>query len=138
MKIVPAHKHTRFQPGVFVLAALAGGLWFFSGCSKPAPEPVPAPAPATPTTTDAAPAAPVNPTMYTPPATPAPAIATTATGGADLRQLNHVYIGWIIQSHQRPKTFEEFIAASGVQVPPAPDGKKYVIDQNGFINLASQ
>jgi hypothetical protein len=52
--------------------------------------------------------------------------------------LNHVYIGWIVQTHQRPKTFEEFVASSGVQVPPAPDGKKYVIDRNGFINLASR
>ena len=70
--------------------------------------------------------------------TPPPAIAAAADGGADLKQLNHVYIGWIVQTHQRPKTFEEFVSLSGVQVPPAPDGKKYVIDRNGFVNLVSR
>jgi hypothetical protein len=49
--------------------------------------------------------------------------------------LNHAYIGWIVQNRRRPKSFEEYVALSGVQVPPPPAGKKYVIDKNGYINL---
>ena len=65
-------------------------------------------------------------------------VAPGTDGGADLKQLNHAYIGWIVQNHRRPKTFEEFITLSGMKMPPAPAGKKYVIEQSGFINLVSQ
>lgn len=61
-------------------------------------------------------------------------IAANPAGGADLKQLNHAYVGWIMQHHQAPKTFEEFISLSGMKVPPPPAGKKYVIDKYGFIN----
>lgn len=73
-------------------------------------------------------------------ATPAASVTVVAgtEGGADLKQLNHVYIGWIVQNHRRPKSFEEFVTLSGTQVPPAPAGKKYVIEPNGFINLVSR
>ena len=136
MKNIPAHFQTYFQSSAYALLALAGGVLVLVGCSK---QPVPLPT-ATVTTTDvtAVATAPASQQMSTPTAAPAPTIAVAAEGGADLKQLNHVYIGWIVQNHQRPKTFEEFITLSGVQVPPAPDGKKYVIDKNGFINLASR
>ena len=62
-------------------------------------------------------------------------VAASPEGGADLKQLNHAYIGWIVQNRRRPKSFEEYVALSGVQVPPPPAGKKYVIDKNGYINL---
>jgi hypothetical protein len=65
-------------------------------------------------------------------------IAASPEGGADLRQLNHAYIGWIVQNQRRPKSFDEYVALSGVQIPPPPAGKKYVIDKNGFINLADK
>jgi len=65
-------------------------------------------------------------------------VAAAPDGGADLRDLNHAYIGWVVRSHQRAKTFEEYVAASGVQVPPAPAGKKYVIDHAGFIAIQPQ
>jgi hypothetical protein len=68
---------------------------------------------------------------------PAP-VAAVPGGGADLRELNHVYIRWVLQSHRHAKTFEEFVAASGVNVPPAPNGKKYIIDKAGFIALADR
>jgi hypothetical protein len=66
------------------------------------------------------------------------AIAANPRGGADLKQLNHAYLRWIAQNRRRPKNYEDFIAASGIQVPPAPAGQKYVIDKNGFIALASE
>ena len=69
---------------------------------------------------------------------PAPVVvAASPDGGADLKQLNHAYIGWIVQNRRRPKDINEFVALSGIQLPPAPAGKKYVIDQNGFINYAN-
>jgi hypothetical protein len=64
-------------------------------------------------------------------------VAASPDGGADLKQLNHAYIGWIVQNRRRPKSFDEYVALSGVQIPPPPAGKKYVIDKNGFINLAN-
>jgi hypothetical protein len=78
-----------------------------------------------------------NQPAYVPPAAPV-TVAASADGGADLKQLNHAYIGWIVQNHQRPKTFEEFVTISKMNVPPAPVGKKYVIDKSGFINLVNQ
>ena len=65
-------------------------------------------------------------------------VASAPDGGADLRDLNHTYIRWIVQTHQRAKTFEEFVALSGTKVPPAPAGKKYVIDHAGFIAIQDQ
>lgn len=59
-------------------------------------------------------------------------------GGADLRQLNQVYFRWIVQTHQRAKNFEDFVARSGVNVPPPPQGKKYLIDHAGFIAMQNQ
>jgi len=65
-------------------------------------------------------------------------VATAPEGGADLRDLNHAYIRWIVQTHQRAKTFEDFVAISGVKVPPPPAGKKYIIDHAGFIAIQNQ
>jgi hypothetical protein len=79
------------------------------------------------------------PPIYTPPAgAPAPVVAAGPDGGADLRQLNHIYIGWIVQNRRRAKSFDDFVSSSGTQVPPAPAGKKYIIDHNGFIALVNQ
>ena len=93
-------------------------------------------------------AQPASPDQATAPATPLPTgttpvsapatVAAAPDGGADLRDLNHAYIRWIVQSHQRARTFEEFVAASGTKVPPAPPGKKYVIDHAGFIAIQNQ
>ena len=129
-----------------LLSALTGSALLLSGCDHKAPPVASAPpstdsVPATTAAANATPAAsqPVAPQpIYTPPATPAPTIAAATTGGADLKQLNHYYIGWIVQNRRRVSTFEEFVSLSGVQVPPAPAGKKYVIDRGGFINLADR
>jgi hypothetical protein len=72
------------------------------------------------------------------PVSSAVTVAAAPDGGADLRDLNHAYIGWIVRTHQRAKTFEEFVAASGTKVPPPPAGKKYVIDHAGFIAIKDE
>jgi hypothetical protein len=84
----------------------------------------------------------IPPASTTPPApvySPSPgAVAANPDGGANLKQLNHAFMKWIAINHRRPGSFAEFTAACGLQIPPPPAGKKYVIDQNGFINVAVQ
>jgi len=65
-------------------------------------------------------------------------VAANPDGGANLKQLNHAFVKWIATNHRRPASFEEFVAASGLQIPAPPAGKKYVIDQNGLINITAQ
>jgi hypothetical protein len=108
-------------------------LFCCTGCSKSKPPTAQAPPPAADTNATAA-QMPPEP-VYT----PAPVeVAANPDGGVDLKALNHAYIGWIVQTRRAPKSFEDYVSMSGVKVPPAPAGKKYVIDKNGFINLANQ
>ena len=51
---------------------------------------------------------------------------------------NRVLVGWIISHHNRPKSFEEFVADTQIQVPPPPPGKKYVIAHNMHILFGGQ
>jgi hypothetical protein len=103
------------------------------GCKKSQPANVQTP---TPPVADASQATPTMPQAPQPVSLPA-IIPADPAGGADLKALNRAYIGWIVKNRQRPKSFDEYIALSGVQVPPPPTGKKYVIDKNGFINFAN-
>jgi hypothetical protein len=114
------------------LILIVGCALFSGGCSKHEPASQPGD-----TNQDQSAGAP--PPVYTPPAgTPAPVVAASPDGGADLRELNHIYIGWVLQNRRRAKSFDDFVSSSGTQVPPAPAGKKYMIDHNGFIALANQ
>jgi hypothetical protein len=113
------------------LAAMIAAVFFSVGCKKSEPTTV-----TTPATTD------TNQTpaiiQQTPPPASAPAVvAVSPAGGADLKQLNHAYVGWVLQNRRRPNSFEEFVKLSGIQVPPPPAGKKYVIDGHGFINYVN-
>lgn len=121
-------QRTGGSAGVALLTALA----VLAGCSKSKPPTAQAPPPVADTNIAAAvmPGAPVS--------TPPPVvIAPNPDGGVDLKALNHAYIGWIVQTRRAPKSFEDYVAMSGAKVPPPPPGKKYVIDHNGFINLAN-
>jgi hypothetical protein len=120
-----ASRHNR----AIVFALILTATLSFTGCSKKtSTAQAPAPQPALDTNqTAAAPVAPEETTV----------IAASPNGGADLIALNHAYVGWIMQNGRHPKSFEEYVAASGISVPPPPAGKKYVIDKNGFINYAN-
>src|SRR5580693_3875809 len=104
------------RKNVFALALILTATIFFTGCSK-------SKVPATQTTveqnTNQA-TADQSPDYQQPPvANPAPVVAAAQTSAQpDLTALNHAYIGWIVQNRQRPKSFEEFVAKSGMQVPP--------------------
>jgi hypothetical protein len=114
---------------LLVALALAASL-SFAGCGKKQ--------------TSVTPAAPAESNANPPSASsemPAPApvvVSANPAGGVDLKELNHAYVAWIVQHRQAPKSFEEFIKLSGMQVPPPPPGKKYVIDHAGFINFENQ
>jgi hypothetical protein len=125
---------SRFK-SVSVFALIFTAVFFSSGCNKsqPAAQTPAPPAADTNQTSAAAPAAPVASEYASAPSM----IAVSPNGGADLKQLNHAYVGWIIRNGRHPKSFEEFVASSGISVPPPPAGKKYIIDKNSFINFAN-
>jgi hypothetical protein len=118
-----------FLPGVILVLAL-----FVAGCGKSKPAPVQVSTPP-PTIENTNPAPTTTPMAATPVPTQA-VIPASPDGGADLKQLNHIYVGWVLQNRRRPQSFDEFVKLSGIQVPPPPAGKKYVIDGHGFINYA--
>jgi hypothetical protein len=129
------HRLARSESAVRAAVLLSVAL-ILGGCHKSEPA---GQTTATPPAADQDQTTPPPAPAYTPPAADtAPTIAASPDGGADLRQLNHVYISWIVQNRRRAKDFDDFVASSGVQVPPAPAGKKYAIDKNGFIALVNQ
>jgi hypothetical protein len=128
------------QANLFCLALVLGAAIIAAGCGKKSEKPSSNATPPLQTTQDtsqpAAPGSAVN-------SQPVPvALATNAAGvtnaAPDLKQLNHAYIAWIVQNRRHLKTFEEFVSVSGMQVPPPPAGKKYIIDHSGFIALVNQ
>jgi hypothetical protein len=56
---------------------------------------------------------------------------------ANLNQLSHALRKYVAGSRSVPKDFNDFLVKSGVQLPPPPAGKKYVI-QGQVIALADQ
>lgn len=56
---------------------------------------------------------------------------------ANLDQLSLALRKYIAGSHTMPKDFDDFLAKSGVQPPPPPAGKKYVI-QGPVVALTDQ
>jgi hypothetical protein len=126
---IPGREISRLGLAVIVTAAL-----FSAGCDKGKSN-AEAPAPLSVADTNQSPAA--APTSAPEYESPPVVIAASPEGGADLKQLNHAYIGWIVQNRRRPKSFDEYVSLSGVQIPPPPAGRKYVIDKYGFINLVN-
>jgi hypothetical protein len=135
MKKYSRPQKTSCQSSVAVSIALVAGALVVGGCGKkPVAE---TPAPPVVQDTNQSQTAETQVPGHTPPAPPV-VVAASPDGGADLKELNHAYINWLIRNNRRAKNFEDFVSASGVQVPPAPAGKKYIIDKNGFINLVNQ
>jgi hypothetical protein len=107
-----------------------------AGCSKRKP------AAGTDTATNAAqaeasavaPAAPPTrgPGPMAPPARPA-VIANTGDMNATLNQLSLELRRYVIRTRSVPKNFEDFVAKSQVQVPAAPAGQKYAIQDQAVV-----
>jgi len=68
-----------------------------------------------------------------PAAAPAP-----VAGEPDLTDLNRAVRKWMIQNRAVPKNFDDFVAKSGASIPPAPAGKKYILNQNMHVQLVNQ
>ena len=123
------------QGRIFWLVLVLGAAMFIAGCGKKSETP---PVSQTPPPSQASQAAvpPVSPSPAQN-AQPAPAAPATnaATAPADLQSLNQQLISWVVQNHQRPKSFEDCVARANIQVPPPPAGKKYVINSRGFVAL---
>src|SRR2546423_13247556 len=87
---------------------------------------------ATPITADPAPdsaTAPPSPRGPGPMAPPPVSVVIPDTGdvNATLGQLSLELRKYVVRTRTVPKTFQEFLAKSNVQPPPAPAGKKYAI-----------
>jgi hypothetical protein len=104
------------------------------GCGK---KPAPASSTPTPAPTDqaaaqsspgAAPSQPMHPS----------ASGVQSNGEPDLAELNRTLIHWIVRNRRGPSSFQDFASTAGVQIPPPPPGKKYVIGQNMHIQLVNQ
>jgi len=68
-----------------------------------------------------------------PPAPGSIVIADTGDLNATLGQLSLELRKYVVRTRKVPKTFEEFLAKSNVQAPPAPDGKKYAIQGQEIV-----
>jgi hypothetical protein len=121
--MIPLH---RWLFGALLLvAALA------AGCKKQGPEPsageasnaAPPDQSAPAAAAARSPGAPV-PQTYTPAKIAAP---ESSDMSATLNQLSLELRKYVVSTRSVPKNFEEFVAKSHIQVPPAPAGKKYVI-----------
>jgi hypothetical protein len=94
-----------------------------AGCKKAPP----------PTAESIASRRPPSPYANTPP--PAIVIADSGDVNANLANLSQALRKYIAGSHRMPTNFDDFLAKSGVQPPPAPVGQKYVV-QGQVIVLA--
>jgi hypothetical protein len=118
-------------------AFVCAATLFATGCRKQnqsaeSPSAVPAP----PSQTDASQATATTPAPAVNPTTPPAATATNAL--PDLRPLNQALMGWIVRNQRHPANFEDFAATAGIQIPPPPPGKKYIINGRGLISLVNQ
>lgn len=57
---------------------------------------------------------------------------------AVVKQLNRELARWMLRNKRTPSSFEEFVSSAQLQVPPAPAGKKYVLNKDVRIVLANQ
>jgi hypothetical protein len=77
------------------------------------------------------------PSPYDTSAPPPIVVPDSGDANANLDQLSMALRKYIAGAHRVPKDFDDFLAKSGVQPPPAPAGKKYVL-QGQAIALVNQ
>ena len=118
----------------FPLLAMLLSAAVIVGCKKQAP--TPSATVAVSTNQDAGESAAPAPTSGRFP-TPAPAVNVvvedTGDVNATLNQLSLELRKYVVRTRSIPRTFEEFVAKSHAQVPPAPPGKKYAIEGQAVV-----
>jgi hypothetical protein len=117
--------------------ALLLGAALAAGCSKHPPAAganaaTNAAAPDAPASALAAPPSPRGPGPMVPPAT-APTIADSGDVNAILGQLSMELRRYVVRSRSVPKNFDDSAAKAHLQVPPAPAGKKYAIENQAVV-----
>jgi len=80
----------------------------------------------------AATASPRGPGPMAPPPKP-PVIADSGNMDATLAQLSLELRKFVVRTRSVPKDFEDFVAKSRVQAPPAPAGQKYAIQDQAVV-----
>ena len=60
-------------------------------------------------------------------------VAENADVNATLSQLALELRKYVMRTRSVPKNFEEFVAKSGIQLPPPPAGKKYAIENQAVV-----
>lgn len=58
-------------------------------------------------------------------------------GQPNLVELNRVARLWMIRNHRRPTGWDDFAAHAGVQIPPPPPGKKYLLSTDMRVTLVN-
>ena len=117
--------------GILLALALTGVL-FCTGCGKKKPTA------AGPTPAEVAATSAVTHEPVFAPKSVAIAPVVTPSGEPDMGELNRCLLRWVLGHRKKPDTFEEFAASANVPIPPAPAGKKYVIDKSMHIVLAKK
>jgi hypothetical protein len=56
-------------------------------------------------------------------------------GQPNLAELNRVARLWLLRNQRRPTGWDDFAAHAGVQIPPPPTGKKYVLSRSMRVTL---
>jgi hypothetical protein len=82
-----------------------------------------------------------NPAAVTAPsAQPVPGTASVVQtdGQPDMAELNRVAKFWMFRNRRRPTGWDDFVANAGVQIPPPPPGKKYVLSQDMRVTLENR
>lgn len=127
-----------WKPGAgilcLILALVVGG-----GCGKSQNKPpeVASPPASDSASTASAPAATPPPDRMQP-SIPVPSVSTNNNvGPTQLQLLNRAMLGWEMKNHRRPLNFEEFASSANFHIPEPPPGKKYALDQKGFIVLVN-
>jgi hypothetical protein len=72
------------------------------------------------------------------PSTPISAPVVQIQDQVDMAGLNRVARFWMLRNRRRPTNWDDFVAHAGVQIPPPPPGKKYVLSKNMRVTLADQ
>jgi hypothetical protein len=124
------------QMRVLCLVLVLGAAMFAAGCGKKSEKPSSGATPPLQTTQDTsqptAPSSDVN-------SQPVPAaLATNVAAAPDLMKLTLDLRRWCARNHRVPASFEDFSATAGVDIPPPPAGKKYVIGGNMHIQLVDR
>jgi hypothetical protein len=56
----------------------------------------------------------------------------------NVSELDRALSSWVARNRRAPRSFEEFAATAGVNIPPPPDGKQYAIDKTGHVVLVKR